>query len=63
MVAGVGGGVGRGTGGLLINSRLKFKERVMNTCAFPDKVGGLEHVPQDGEWHGSRFRLLIYLLN
>lgn len=50
-------------GGLLINSRLKFKVRVINMCAFPDKVGGLEHVPWDGEGLGSRSRLLIYLLN
>ena len=50
-------------GGLLINSRWKFKERVINMCAFPDKVGGLEPVPWDGERLGSRSRLLIYLLN
>lgn len=49
--------------GLLKNSRLKFKERVINTCAFPDQVGGLEHVPWGGEQRGSRSRLLIYLLH
>lgn len=55
--------VGWGAGGLLINSRLKFKERVMTRCVFPDEVGRLEHVPWDGEWHGSRPGLLIYLSN
>lgn len=55
--------VGGKAGGLLINSRLKFKERVTNTCAFPDKVGGLEHVSWNGEWHGRRPTLLICLLN
>lgn len=64
----VGGGeVGVGgwgeVGGLLRNSRLKFKESVMNTCAFPDRVGGLEHVAWHGEWQGRRPRLLIYLSN
>lgn len=46
----------------MINTRLKFKERVINMSAFPDKVGGLEHVPWGGEGLGSRLRLLIYLL-
>lgn len=40
-------------GGLLINTRLKFKERVINMSAFPDKVGGLEHVPWVGRGLGA----------
>lgn len=36
---------------------------MIDTCACPDKVGGLEHVPQTGAWHGNRPRLLVYLWN
>lgn len=49
--------------GPLDKQQLEFEERVIDPRACPDKVGGLEHIPWNGVWHGNRPRLLICLLN